>query len=264
MSKHIAGLALVLVSAVLGISLGTSQTVPSAQKAKNRFEQGMEQATGKATPIREGVMTGKQKKHSKIFGRFEAYTRGKKLRELVAERGDVYVIVPNGDVQLPASFNLHDFFLNLTCQADAVIIGTVKSKTSQIIEEGTFVFTDYELIVTDVLKNNVAAPIELNGSITYTSPGGAVELNGHVIRAVQRGRRPLQVGEDYLLYLKFIPETGAFKGFSNSRDSDTFQIKDGVITQVSDRPLPLGTKRTTAADAFMAEARAVLNQACKN
>jgi hypothetical protein len=258
MNKHFVGLALILI--LMGI--GAAQIVFSSRPQENEFERSMKQQTGKATPVREGVMTEKQKKHSKIFGRFEAYTQGKKLRELVDESGDVYVIVPVGNVITPPSLNLKEFLHNMTCEADAVIIGTVQRKASQIIEEGTFVFSDYELTVTEVLKNNIAAPIEPSGNITYTSAGGAIELNGHTVRAVQQGSRPLQVGENYLLYLKFLPDTGAYKGFSSNRDAETFQIKDGMIIQASAKPWPLGTKRTTAADAFMAEVRIALYQAC--
>ena len=264
MSKQIIGVASVLLSIVLGMALGASRTFPFSQKKENEFERNMKLATGEATPIQEGVMTEKQKKHSKLFGDFGLAAQGKKLRELVVERGDVYLVATVGNVITPRSFNLKDFLHNLTCQADAVVIGTVKSKASQIIEEGTFVFTDYELTVTDVLKNNPAAPIVPTNIITYTSPGGAVESNGHVIRAVNRSRDPLQIGENYLLYLKFIPETGAYKGFSSSRDGDTFQIKNGAVIQASDRLLPLGTKRSTVADGFMAEVYAVLSQPCSN
>lgn len=258
MNKHFIGIALLLI--LMGI--GAAQIVFSSRPQESEFQRGVKQKTGTATPVQEGVMTEKQKKHSKIFRRFEGSTRGKKVRDLVSETGEIYLVTAIPDVIRPNSFNLTEFLRDMACEADAVVIATVQSKVSQIIDEGTFVFTDYELTVTEVLKNDAAAPIVANGSITYTSPGGAVELNGRTIRAVDQRSYPLEVGENYLLYLKFIPETGAYQGFSNSRDGDTFQIKDNVITQASARPWPLGTKRTTAADAFMTEVRAALYQSC--
>ncbi|HEX8000511.1 MAG TPA: hypothetical protein VF528_19165 [Pyrinomonadaceae bacterium] len=260
MNKHFVGLALILIL----LSIGAAQITFSARPQQSEFQRSINQKTGKATSVQEGVMTEKQKKHSKIFRGFESYTQGKKLRDLTSETWDVYLVVPVGNVITPRSFNLTEFLRNMSCEADAVVIGKVQGKVSQIIEEGTFIFTDYELTVSEILKDDDAAPIEVNANITYTSPGGAIELNGRTIRAVDQRREPLQIGERYLLYLKRIPEMSTYKGFSNSRDGDSFQIKDGIITQASNRLLPLGTKRTTTADYFMAEVRAALYQGANN
>lgn len=237
---------------------------PTMAPQQNKFEQGIREKTGKATPIQEGVMTEKQKRHSKIFKRFEIVTAGKKLRDIATDSGDVYVVRMVGDVKIPRSLNLNEYLSSLTCRASAVVMGTVMSKTSQLIDEGTFTFTDYELTVTEILKNNLAAPIEPNGRITYTSPGGAVELNGRTIGAVDYRSEPLQVGEQYLLYVNFIPDTGSYKGFSDDVNGDTFALNNGVISQLSKKPLPLGTKRTTDAAGFMAGVRAAANQQCSN
>jgi hypothetical protein len=214
------------------------------------------------TPIKEGEMTEKQKKHSKIFKRFEGATGGRKLRDLVAERGDIEVREDVGTTFMPRSFNLRQYLQDLTCQADAVVVGTVKSKSSQLIEEGTFVFTDYELVAEEVLKNNVAVPIRQNNDITITRPGGAVKLNGHTIRAIDYRSEPLEVGERYLLYLKFIPATGAYRHFRNSMSDDTLHLRGGNVTQVSRKPLPFGRRGAVGTDTFMVEVRNVLDSPC--
>jgi hypothetical protein len=215
------------------------------------------------TPIQEGVMTERQKKHSKIFKGFEGATRGRKLRDLVAERGDIDVREDLGTTFLPPSFNLHENLQRLACEADAVVIGTVKSKSSQLIEEGTFVFTDYEVAVEEILKNNFAAPIQQNNAITVTRSGGTVKLNGHIVRAIDYRDKPLEIGEHYLLYLKFISDTGAYRPFGNSMSDDTLYLRGGKITQVSRKYLPLG-RRVADADSFMAEVRTALNSSCSN
>jgi len=228
----------------------------------SKLEKGVKEKVGSPTLIHEGVMTDKQRKHSKIFKRFETVTGGKKLRDIAAETGDVYVVFMVGDGKVTTAFNLQQYLTHLTCEASAVVVARVMSKSSQLIDEGTFTFTDYELTVSEVLKNNAAAPIQLSQTFTYTGPGGAVELNGRVIGAVDYRGEPLQVGEQYLVYLKFIPDTGSYKGFSNDLDGDTFEIKNGTITQASKKPLPLGSKRTANSDEFMAAVRLAANQAC--
>jgi hypothetical protein len=218
----------------------------------------------KATPIQEGVMSEKQKKHSKIFKRFEGATGGRKLRDLVAENGDIEVREDVGTTFMPRSFNLHQYLQDLTCDADAAVVGTVKSKSSQLIEEGTFIFTDYEVTVEEVLKDSTLNPIRQNSYITVTRSGGTVKLNGHTIRAIDYRGEPLELGERYLLYLKFIPATGAFRPFGNAMSDDTLRLRGGKVTQVSRKLLPLGRRGLADLNTFMGEARSVLNGSCSN
>lgn len=257
--------AVLIVSVSLMIALlGFGAAKITFPSQKDKLAERLKQKTGEATPIQEGVMTDKQKKHSRLFKGFGDVARGRKLRDLVAQSGDVNIVQDVGDVIVPRSFNLDEYLRNLTCKADAVVIATVRSKSSNLIEEGTFVFTDYKLTVIEILKNNAATPIESSGLITFTSPGGAVELNGHTIRAVDYRNEPLQAGVNYLLYLKFIPETNSFKPFSDSINGDAFQLKDGTVIQASEKPLPFGTRRTGNVNTFMGSVRAALNQVCAN
>lgn len=217
-----------------------------------------------ATPIVEGVMTAKQKKHSKIF---EGYKDRAKLRDLMIQKGDVEVREEVGDVILPAEpFNLNSYLQRLSCKADAVVMGMVKSKASQINQDGTFVFTDYEFTAEDVLKNNAADSINPNTDITITRTGGAIKLNGHTARAIDYREVPLIEGEHYLLFLKYVPETGAYKALDSSRDDDSFQILgDKKIKQVSSSPLPFeGRNNAVELSGFMTEVRSVVNNGCIN
>jgi hypothetical protein len=216
------------------------------------------------TPVQEGVMTEKQKKHSKMFKGFKEATGGKKLRDLITERGDVEVMIPVGDVQTPRSVNLSKYLQNISCEADVVVIGMVKNKASQLIEEGTFIFTDYEITATEILKNNPVAPIEPNNSITLTRSGGAVILNNHVVRAVDHRSEPLEVGKRYLLFLRFISDTGTYRPLGSSVKEDSFQLSGGSIIQVSEKPLPFKSQRVSPEAPFMSELRAVINNSCNN
>lgn len=227
--------------------------VRDVQKEKEKFE---------PTSIQEGVMTAKQKKHSKIF---KGYKNRPKLRDLMDGKDDIEVREEVGDVILPQSFNLNTYLQGLSCRADAVLIGTVKNKASQINEDGTFIFTDYELVAEDVLKNNAIAPINSNTNITVTRAGGAIKLKGHIARAMDAREVPLIVGEHYLLYLKFVPDTGAYKSLDSSRDDDSFQILgDRKVQQVSMVPLPFGGNHLTDSNAFLTEVRAALSSGCEN
>jgi hypothetical protein len=88
-----------------------------------------------------------------------------------------------------------------------------KGKSSQMIEEGTFIFTDYEARVDEALKS-YSAQINSTQAITVTRIGGAVILNGHHVRATDHRQEVLEIGNQYLLYLRLIPTTNSFRAFA--------------------------------------------------
>ena len=137
----------------------------------------------------------------------------------------------------------------------------VKSKSSQLTENGEFVFTDYEVMVEDVLKDNPAAPIQPNANITITRPGGTVQLNGHNITALDEAFKPLNVEGHYLLFLRFIPATGAYKAVSSA---GTYELKENKIIKLTEEPLPLGLETGHDAGAFITGVRRALTGACNN
>jgi hypothetical protein len=243
---------------VAALSLLTLFTTMGLSGARNDQQKKRDDAT----PIQEGVLTEKQKAHSRIFKRYEGVTKGRKLRELVAESGDVEVEKGLGDVLVPDSLNLQDYLQNLTCKADAVVIGTVRSKSSQIIEEGTFVFTDYELAVDQVLKNT-ATEINPSQTITVTRVGGAVILNGHHVQAIDHRQEALALGGRYLLYLRFIPETGSFRAFADTASEDSYRLTGSKIIQTSGKAMPLG-KRQADLTNFLLTARTAAEGPCTN
>jgi hypothetical protein len=129
------------------------------------------------------------------------------------------------------------------------------------LDEGTFTFTDYEVSVNEILKNNSAFTIQTNQIVSYTSPGGSIELKGTVINAVDYRSEPLQIGAQYLIYASFIQETRSYKGMSSSINADIFQIKNGTVMQASEKPIPLGS-RSADSHQFMLTARAALYGPC--
>jgi hypothetical protein len=243
------------------LALGGATAAARFQVQSQKIPEGPVQE--QATVIEEGQMTEKQRQHSKLFKRYESATGGRKLRELVAEKGDVGIVRDIGDVLVPASFNIQDYLSELTCAADAVVLGNVQAKSSQLIEEGTFVFTDYQISVEEVLKSR-ALPINKNATITVTRVGGVIALNGHTVRAVDHRQEPLSVGGRYLLYLRLIPTTGSFRAFADSASEDTFQVIGRKIVQTSEKALPLGRRHTTDVDNFMTQVKLAVQTPCKS
>lgn len=245
----LAFLTIPLVAAMSGLR-GQSQGVMTSNKTKEE-----------ATPIQEGVMTEKQKKHSKLF-KGTHYRGGQKVADLVAKKGDVKLWGPIREVPL-YKMPLSESLANLKCNTDIVIIGSVKSKSSNLIETGTFVFTDYEITVEEILKNSDQATIQPGQDITVPRLGGDIILNGHTVRAVDEAVFLLEKGERYLFYLKYEPLAATYRPFGHPLFDDTFRLSGDKISQVSRKPLPLGWKQTIDLTVFMNESRQALNRPCQ-
>lgn len=217
-----------------------------------------------ATPIREGVLTEKQKKHGKIYHGYEGVTRGRRIAELIREKGDVELRGPLSEVpRVVPPPPLSEILARVTCESDAVIIGTVRGRSSHLMEGGTFLFSDYEIVVDEALKNSLASAPAPASTITVTRAGGAVLLNGRFVRAIDWEMAPLEVGERYLLYLKYLPETGAYRPtYGTALLEDTFHLDGERAAQVSRRRLPLGWEQTAELNEFMVQVRSALTIPC--
>src|SRR4030095_5780888 len=101
-----------------------------------------------APTLQTGVLTEKQKRHSKLY---KEYRRDKKIPQEAAEIDFDFGItigagLPGGMPGVtPPTFS--ERITKFTCDSDAIVVGEVTSKSSQLTEDQDFIFTDYELKV---------------------------------------------------------------------------------------------------------------------
>jgi hypothetical protein len=228
--KKISLVLLLLLCSATGIVMAISG---SSQKEKEN-----------ATPIEVGLMSGKQKEHSKLY---EQYRTGRKLDAIppsefakVAEPG-VY-LEPGTPVINPEAppISFEEFTKNLACEADAIVTATIKDQSSQLTENKEFIFTDYSAVVEEVHKNNQSASISPNSIITITRPGGRVEIKGKVVAALDAAFKLLKEGHRYLLFLKYVPQTGAYQSIRQGG----FLIKGNSLVAMTDEAVAGGTGDT--------------------
>lgn len=132
-------------------------------------------AQDEPTPVQRGMLTQKQREHGKLFKNTGVGNVHDLIQKRAAEgdAGDILIESLPGTPELSRTGEAAtDRLVTSAAQADAVVIGIVSGKTSQLNEAETFVFTDYAVNVVEVLKNNGAAPISENGTVTVTRPGG--------------------------------------------------------------------------------------------
>jgi hypothetical protein len=198
--------------------------------------QGKGKLDDQATPIQIGVRSKKQKHHSKLF-KYPNLNQG--IPEAVASSPDgldvtIGTPMPGGDPHAP-SFDLQKFVRDLTCQADVVLVGSVRSKDSYLTDDETFIFSEYKVRVKEVIKNNNAFPLQPGTHVEVVYPGGAVLIDGRKVRAIDKSFHPLKANKEYLLFLKYIPETGAYKVFNSQGN---YLITKGRFTKLTDEAVP--------------------------
>lgn len=196
------------------------------------------------TIVKKGQITDKEREYSKEFKKLYWYRKGKKLgeiSELSKARGnkqEIGVTIGIGDLihigNTPLPTKL-EFLSQLSCKADAVVVGSTKSKVAHLTEDETFVYTEYEFSVQNILKNNSAFPIEVNSNIQITRPGGLIKLDDQVIRAEDLSYTPLQKNKEYLLFLRFVP---AANGYVVSSEEGDFVLENKSFKKLSKAHVP--------------------------
>lgn len=240
-----------LVAAQRAAKLKDKKLVTKAEALQQRKEK----ARDDATPVDAVVPTQQQKGHSKLY---KQYRTGKKLRDLTATIGDVTLrrkVGAQGADPNEAPFDLQKFLQTMVSDADAVVIGTVKNKSSQLTEDEDYVFTDYDLSVDEVLKDNPASPVRAHSKITITRPGGTILLNGKVVNAVDEAFLPYRKGAQCLLFLKFIPSAGGYQALNSLSSFQLDEDKVGKLTKEQFR------FESTEATSFVQQVRAAVGNA---
>lgn len=210
------------------------------------------------TVIQDGRMTDRQREHSKLY---KGFGSGRKLKDVAVEIRAGVKIKRNTPIQggeTVPSPTFSEFLRGLACNADAVVIGVVKEKASQLTEDGDFVFTDYELTIEDILKDNEFAHLVPNINLTLTQPGGKVRLEGYIIEAEDVLFRPLALGERYALFLKFIPSTRAYQSVNSL---STYELRDNKIRVQSEEAVR-SELNNEKASSFIEKVRSVADAGC--
>ena len=212
------------------------------------------------TPSTDGE-TRKQKEHSKLY---KEYGVGKKLRELAEKTPGTEVTVIKGMPEKtfnPDSppFDLQGFLKKLACHADAVVIGVIQDQSSELTEDEDFVFTDYDMSVEQILKDNAMAPIPPTGELTISRPGGVVLVNSKKVQALDESLEPLSMGQHYLLFLEYIPITRSYKAFNSN---GSFRLSGKKIIKLTKESLPSELETGNDAESLFSEIRNAAASPC--
>lgn len=131
----------------------------------------------------------------------------------------------------------------LACESDAVFVGVVTSAVSNPVQDGTYLFTDYNLSVTESIAGKRA--VKDGSTVVLTRRGGRITLPTHrVVETVSSQFPLLTVKGEYLLFAKLVPAT---RGYQSIADG-AFVITDGKAVPLS--PLSVRKDDPLVADGF--------------
>jgi hypothetical protein len=253
----IVGVALLIVAGV-----GASRLQDKNAVVKERNEKQYRTEIVDATPVQPGALTEKQRFHSRLHNGVGMRVDGKTISEWIASYKGQRVFLGTDVLgrRFLASDQLEtpeDFFGRLAQESDAVIRGRITGKISQITEDDSFLFTDYDVVVSEVFQNNLTAPIDRGTTITFTSLGGKIVLDDVIMKAGGNGQVLYPISnQDILLFLKFIPETGSYK---LTRDTGSFELNGASVRPFAGLfPLPPGVFKNEAS--FLKVISAVSNK----
>jgi hypothetical protein len=196
------------------------------------------------------VKTPRQKEHGKLFRH-----GGQSLLELAAERGGDVVVFADEPLGFgPDVGETRPFAESAACNAEVIVIGSLTGETAQFNEGETFIFTDYELAVEEVIKGVDA--VRPGSKLTVTRDGGALTAGGRRFKAIREDFELFPLGGRYLFFLKSVPATGSYLAYQYG----SFQLDGNKVRAFAEVP----HVRSMDATALLAETRAAALSGCEN
>lgn len=254
--KLILGFFLLLCVTVFGIFFA----IPTTQGQKEQKEE--------PTTVRKGHTTEREREYSKEYKKLypdrEEYklTRISELGKLKGNGKEAGVSI--GIPSIPTlnktpMITISEFLSSLSCRADAVVVGTVKGKTAHLTEDETFVYTEYEFLIKDILKNNPISPIKFNENIQITRPGGLIKLDDQVIRVEDKSYEPLSINKEYLLFLRFVQSAN---GYLVADVKGDFVLENNSFKKLSRFALPKELESDNDSQKLLSNVRNSLSIGC--
>lgn len=248
--------------AICVITLGIFLVTPSTQGQRERSHDG--------TYVKRGETTEKERRYSAEYKKLYPIYRGRKFSDLIRESNAIGknteelgasvggyegFFLPGAPVVTPSQF-----LAKLSCKSDVIVIGSPASKTSHMTEDETFIYTAYEFTLLDVLKGNPNLVLREKSVIDVTRPGGLIELDSRLIRIRDLSYEPLEVGSNYVLFLRYVKEVD---GFLPAGPEGDFRIENDIYTKLSTRPLPTEIERANDLKDLLTKLQTAISRGCK-
>ena len=247
---------LILVNVVVGFLLTKNTT--EGQQANSQ------DSDDEPTVVQLGNRTTKEKAYSKKYSNYAdpelKLDKGIKLAKEKGFKGEIKRFVFSEVADDSSQLTTSEFISHVACNSDAVVFGTVKSKTAHLTEDESWAYTEYEFLVKEILKNNLDSPIGQNSSIQITRPGGLVKIDNQIFRIKDSLFEQLKKNKEYLLFLSYVPETDGYMTASYSRGD--FELVGNRFFGISKLHLPEELKTDNSYKAILDKVRNSVGNDC--
>jgi hypothetical protein len=115
--------------------------------------------------------------------------------------------------------------IEFACMSDAVVVGIPESGVSHMTTNLHFIYSELQLRITRVLQDNPKSPLIRSKRIPVVRAGGILTINRRLVIGQELHFPQFQPGDKYLLYLKYIPETGFYKAMAGR----SFNLSHGPV-----------------------------------
>ena len=143
------------------------------------------------------------------------------------------------------------------CDADAIILATIKSEASFLTEDEAFLYTNHKVMIEDVLKDNSASPLRTDDTVTVMRTGGTITLHGKKVSAVDKNALPMQLNKRYLLFLTYLPEKDSYVA-----DNISYLLENNKIVKTTTEQGYKEEETGSDAALLLQKVRAAIAQPC--
>ena len=139
----------------------------------------------------------------------------------------------------------------LAYNSDAIVIGSPLNGVSCLTASHQFVFSDYEVLLSEILSDKVGL-LTSGSHIVITRPGGSTTISGERFEAVEPEFPLFQIGVQYIFFLHLDRETGSFR----VSPSDVYVISENAVNEGRSHPKVLLESRDLAV--FLSQLRSAI------
>lgn len=243
--KRLLVLVMLLVAVCIGGIIAVRSQEQKTQTKVERQRERKEQARSYAREVYRGLLDPGRDKIPDLVAKWDHDV------QLTTEIG-LLSLTPNAK---PPS--LQQVLNDRACLADGIVIGVVKTQTSRLTEDETFIYTVNELNVTTVLKDNPAQPIKPGEQINVLRIGGTVEVKGRKVTALYKAFLWLKTEHTYLLFLSYIPEKGVY--VANGLDAE---LENGKLIKLTQAQVEPELETGNDANSFISSVRTAVAAPC--
>jgi hypothetical protein len=208
---------------IVGVLLWLLPALPGADQRPGHVHRPASEVADRTTPFLQR-MTPTQRIRSRTFAQFDSGSRLLDEGVSVAESE-----LPYGEPDPPSELEV---LARVACDSAALFAGVVRSAVTNPTENGTWLFTDYEVLVEEVLRARPSIGVREGDTVVLSRVGGVLTVDGEEISATSSGYPLLQLRHRYLFAADYLSDAGSFRTSTMRRDY-TFEIVDRQLTSLS-------------------------------